>query len=229
MPALRTGKHVSALHQQVENMHMLSDLPTSVLCEVLRHFEAPELSALACTCRLYHRIVTQDLGEEYWRNLYRAQYPQYEAQARDPPRDWKTLYKDSFVKTKRIRQRALQRKVNELQNDIHDVNREIRTLNEEANDLINQERSNTSLYQEMDRGRTAEVALKTWSPVSVSVWHKQVVEQTPLDRTTRMEDLESKLKVTKLLLRSVLRRLETKKRKLSDLQDTLQSVNLKVT
>jgi len=172
---------------------LLSDLPTSVLCEVLRHFEAPELSALACTCRLYHRIVTQDLGEEYWRNLYRAQYPQYEALARGPPRDWKTLYKDSFVKTKRIRQRALQRKVNELQNDIHDVNREIRTLNEEANDLINQERSHTSLYQEMDRGRSAEVALKTWSPVSVSVWHKQVVEQTPLDRTTRMEDLESKL------------------------------------
>ena len=209
MPVLRTGKHVSALRQQVENM--LSDLPTSVLCEVLRHFEAPELSALACTSRLYHRVVSQDLGAEYWRNLYRLQYPQYEAQAQDSAKDWKTLYKDCFVKTKRIRQRALQRKVNELQNDIHDVNREIRTLNEEANDLINQERSHTSLYQEMDRGRSAEVALKTWSPVSVSVWHKQVVEQTPLDRTTRMEDLESKLKVTKLLLRSVLRRLETKK------------------
>ena len=74
--------------------------------------------------------------------------------------------------------------------------------------------------------RSAKVALKTWSPVSVSVWHQQVVEQTPLDNETRMGDLEAKLKVTKLLLKNVLRRLETKKRKLSDLKDSLQNVTV---
>jgi len=63
--------------------------------------------------------------------------------------------------------------------------------------------------------------------VSVSVWHKKVVEQTPVDVETRLEDLKAKLKVTKLLLRNVLQRIETKKRKLSDLEDSLQSVNLK--
>merc|ERR1711933_323687 len=101
------------------------------------------------------------------------------------------------------------------------------TLKEEANDLINQERAQSKLYLEIDRGRKAEIALKTWSPVSVSVWHQSVVEQTPLDTGTRMGDLEAKLKVTKLLLRNVLQRLETKKRKLSDLEDSLQSVTLK--
>jgi len=130
------------------------------------------------------------------------------------------------IKTKRIRQRALQRKAIVIENDIQDVNREIKTLKEEANDLINQERAESRLYLEIDRGRSAKVALKTWSPVSVSVWHQQVVEQTPLDNETRMGDLEAKLKVTKLLLKNVLRRLETKKRKLSDLKDSLQNVTV---
>jgi hypothetical protein len=92
--------------------------------------------------------------------------------------------------------------------------------------LINQERAESMLYLEIDRGRSAKVALETWSPVSVSVWHQQVVEQTPLDKETRMGDLVAKLKVTKLLLKNVLQRLETKKRKLSDLKDSLQNVNV---
>ena len=100
-------------------------------------------------------------------------------------------------------------------------------MKEEANDLVNQERSHSKLYLEIDRGLSAEVALKTWSPVSVSVWHKQVVEQLPIDKATRLEDLEAKLKVTKLLLRNVLQRLETKKRKLSCLEDSLRSASLK--
>ena len=57
----------------------------------------------------------------------------------------------------------------------------------------------------------------------MSVWHKQVVEQAPCDPDTRMEDLQAKVKVTQLLLRKVLQRLETKKRKLSDLEESLQS------
>ena len=54
---------------------------------------------------------------------------------------WKTVYKESFVKAKLRRQRAHQRKVIVIQMEIQDVNREIKTLKDEANDLINQERA----------------------------------------------------------------------------------------
>ena len=50
-----------------------------------------------------------------------------------------------------------------------------------------------------------------------------MVEQAPSDPDTRMEDWQAKAKVTQLLLRKVLQRLETKKRKLSDLEESLQS------
>jgi hypothetical protein len=202
----------------------LTDFPPSLLFEVCQRFEAPDLLKLACTCKAFNQIATY-IGERYWRNLYSLHYS-YEAQGGKPDRGWESLYKDCFVKTKRIRQRALQRKAIVIENDIQDVNREIRTLKEEANDLINQERAESMLYLEIDRGRSAKVALETWSPVSVSVWHQQVVEQTPLDKETRMGDLVAKLKVTKLLLKNVLQRLETKKRKLSDLKDSLQNVNV---
>ncbi len=72
--------------------------------------------------------------------------------------------------------------------------------------------------------RSAGIALKTWAPASVSVWHKKVVEQTPVSVDSRMEDLAAKLKVTKLMLKSVLQRMETKKRKLSVLEESLSSL-----
>ena len=72
--------------------------------------------------------------------------------------------------------------------------------------------------------RSAGIALKTWAPAPVSVWHKKVVEQTPVSVDSRMEDLAAKLKVTKLLLKNVLQRMETKKRKLSVLEESLSSL-----
>ena len=208
----------------------LDDLPTSLLCLVLDRFEAPELLRLACTCRKFHAIAT-DFGKtgQYWRRLYKRQYGLYYEYTcitngeQLTSGGWKELYKKAFLATRREMQRKRQKRVTIIENDIRDVNREIRTLKEEANDLINQERSHSKLCLEIGRGRSAEVALKTWSPVSVSVWHKQVVEQAPCDPDTRMEDLQAKVKVTQLLLRKVLQRLETKKRKLSDLEESLQS------
>ena len=48
-----------------------------------------------------------------------------------------------------------------------------------------------------------------------------------MNKEARMEEIAAKLKVTKLLLSGVMRRLETKKRKLSVLEDSLQSINNK--
>jgi hypothetical protein len=94
----------------------LTDFPPSLLFEVCQRFEAPDLLKLACTCKAFNQIATY-IGERYWRNLYSLHYS-YEAQGGKPDRGWESLYKDCFVKTKRIRQRALQRKAIVIENDI---------------------------------------------------------------------------------------------------------------
>ena len=130
----------------------ISDFSDSLLCEVLGRFDAPELCALACTCKRFHAF-SSTLGEDYWRGLVekrRYLSPHVTPKGKEA---WKTVYKESFVKAKLRRQRAHQRKVIVIQMEIQDVHREIKTLKDEANDLINQERAETNLYEEIDRGR----------------------------------------------------------------------------
>ena len=130
----------------------LSDFSDSLLCEVLGRFDAPELCALACTCKRFHAF-SSILGEDYWRGLVekrRYLSPHVTPKGKEA---WKAVYKESFVKAKLRRQRAHQRKVIVIQMEIQDVNREIKTLKDEANDLINQERAESNLYEEIDRGR----------------------------------------------------------------------------
>ncbi|QDZ17898.1 hypothetical protein HOP50_01g04040 [Chloropicon primus] len=197
----------------------LEDLPTSVLCEVLSRFEAQELMTLACTCKLFHQVATTDITDGFWMRLYKLHYG-FDVEP-DPECGWKGRYRDAFLRTKLIRQRSEQRRVTLIENQIKDIEREVRTLHEEALDLKHQVRSHASLYREIDRVKSAEVALKTWSPASVSARHKQVVEQTPVDKATRLCCVRQEIEVSKHLLKSVLLRLENKKRKLGALEETL--------
>ncbi len=150
----------------------------------------------------------------------------------DPPpggceRTWKSLYRDRFLESKRCEERARWRKEIAIQNQIHDVRREVQTLTEEANDLARQERNVHSLCIELDRSRRAEVALKTWTPVSVNVFHRSLVEQAPAGSPElQLQELESKLKVTRLLLKGVLKRLNVKKKDQERLEASLQQTHV---
>ena len=60
--------------------------------------------------------------------------------------------------------------------------------------------------------------MQTWTPESVNVWHKKLVQQTPTDSDKRLRDLEAKIKVNRLLLKGIRKRLEMKKEKVEALQ-----------
>jgi len=199
----------------------IGDLPQCLLRELLGRLDAPELCTLASTCRKLNEVARKDLGEGYWQNLCETQYGltvDGVQQARRGTATWKELYQERFLESKRNRQRAKHRKLIAIQNERNDVQREVDILSNEARDLSKQERAELSLLSELNKSRRADVALKTWSPVSVSVWHKKVVEQSPINVEKRIQELEAKVEVTRLLLKGVLKRLHVKRRRLESFE-----------